>query len=84
MKRVYKVSEVLASVKEVYVGIDVYEEMAIQAFITFSVTNAKRLVRLIEKREREPPYSRESCFFNNLRQFHLTIHSRGGSIPFGG
>lgn len=29
-------------------------KMAIQALITFSVTNAKRLVRLIEKKEREP------------------------------
>ena len=29
-------------------------KMAIQAFITFSVINAKRLVRLIEKKEREP------------------------------
>jgi len=29
-------------------------KMAIQAFITFSVINAKRLVRLIEKKEKEP------------------------------
>jgi len=29
-------------------------KMALQALITFSVTNAKRLVRLIEKKEREP------------------------------